>query len=203
MLLNSLSVLFDFSKWESITSAFGIIILSGFLLGLAIESWNTWSLTRIFRGKKFNHKKLSAANIKFKGSFLKGSGEKTRHHADEFFELNKLQSYNSVVEAIPNSLVGIGILGTFLGLSIGVMGLKDQSSAEAIKEGVQSLLGSMSTAFVTSVLGMFFSILMIRRLATKRHAPSRGTFATQYVTYNSSDGSYNPKSASGSTTHCA
>ena len=160
MLLNSLSVLFDFSKWESITSAFGIIILSGFLLGLAIESWNTWSLTRIFRGKKFNHKKLSAANIKFKGSFLKGSGEKTRHHADEFFELNKLQSYNSVVEAIPNSLVGIGILGTFLGLSIGVMGLKDQSSAEAIKEGVQSLLGSMSTAFVTSVLGMFFSILM-------------------------------------------
>lgn len=160
MLLNSLSVLFDFSKWESITSAFGIIIISGFALGLAIASWNTWSLMRIFRGKKFNHKKLSAANIKFKGSFLKGSGEKTRHHADEFFELNKLQSYNSVVEAIPNALVGIGILGTFLGLSIGVMGLKDQSSAEAIKEGVQSLLSSMSTAFVTSVLGMFFSILM-------------------------------------------
>ena len=160
MLLNSLATLFDFSKWESITSAFGIIIISGFVIGLAIAGWNTWSLTRIFRGKNFNHKKLSAANIKFKGSFLKGSGEKTRHHADEFFELNKLQSYNSVVEAIPNALVGIGILGTFLGLSIGVMGLKDQSSAEAIKEGVQSLLSSMSTAFVTSVLGMFFSILM-------------------------------------------
>jgi hypothetical protein len=47
-----------------------------------------------------------------------------------------------------------------VGLSIGVMGLKDQSSAEAIKTGVQELLGSMSTAFVTSVLGMATSLFL-------------------------------------------
>lgn len=160
MLLNSLATLFDTSKWGDITLYFAYAIALAFLAGLLITFYNTVSLRNIFKKRKLQHKDIVAATGKYKGSFLKDSDQKTRHHADEFYELHRLQSFSSVVEAIPNSLVGLGILGTFTGLAIGVMGLTDQSSAEAIKAGVQSLLDSMGTAFVTSVLGMASSIIL-------------------------------------------
>ena len=160
MLLNSLSVLFDYSKWSDITLYFAYLIGALLIFGFFNALFNTFTLRSIFKRGNAQHKAIVASTKKYQGSFLKGSQKKTRHHADEFYELSRLQSFSSVVEAIPNSLVGLGILGTFIGLSIGVMGLTDQSNAEAIKAGVQSLLDSMGTAFVTSVIGMASSIFL-------------------------------------------
>lgn len=160
MLSNTFWTLFNPYKWEGITQVFGIIILAIFVLGVCIYAWDYIKWKKAFAKRELGHKGLKNAAQTYRRSFIQGSDEKTRHHADEFFELKRLRSSTAVVDSLPNTLVGLGILGTFVGLSIGVMGLKDQSSAEAIKNGVQELLGSMSTAFVTSVLGMASSLLL-------------------------------------------
>ena len=57
------------------------------------------------------------------------------------------------VEAMPGILTGIGILFTFLGLTVGVAGL-DPTDADQLTFGVKKLLGGMSLAFLTSIAGI-------------------------------------------------
>ena len=57
------------------------------------------------------------------------------------------------VQAMPGMLTGIGILFTFLGLTLGVLGL-DPTDPERLTEGVRGLLGGMSLAFLTSIAGI-------------------------------------------------
>ena len=57
-------------------------------------------------------------------------------------------------------LVGLGLLGTFLGLTLGILGFKSDYS-EAIQNSIQSLLGGMGTAFMTSLIGMGCSCFYI------------------------------------------
>ncbi|MGL5013211.1 MAG: hypothetical protein ACRC6V_02825 [Bacteroidales bacterium] len=58
-----------------------------------------------------------------------------------------------------NILVGLGVFGTFLGLTIGVSGF-DTTSSNAIKDSIQGLLSGMGSAFLTSLWGMILSIVM-------------------------------------------
>jgi ABC-type transporter Mla subunit MlaD len=160
MILNSFSTLFDIGNWETVTLVFAGFIAVTLFAGLTYSVASYFKWKRIFSQTDFGNKSLAASAQKYQRSFITGSDEKTRSHADEFFELRRLQPNTAVIDSLPNISVGLGILGTFVGLSIGVMGLKDQSSAEAIKTGVQELLGSMSTAFVTSVLGMATSLFL-------------------------------------------
>lgn len=160
MLLNSFGSLFDFSSWETETTVIVIVIIGAFAYGFIESIWNYNRWKVVFRQADFKNKFLATAAEKYRRSFISGSNEKTRIHAEEIFDLKGLQTSSAVIESLPNISVGLGILGTFVGLSIGVMGLKDQSSAEAIRTGVQDLLGSMSTAFITSVFGMFSSLIL-------------------------------------------
>ncbi len=52
---------------------------------------------------------------------------------------------------------GIGILGTFLGLTVGLADI-DTSSTSTLSSSITGLLGGMSTAFVTSLIGIFCAI---------------------------------------------
>ena len=63
-----------------------------------------------------------------------------------------------MMETSSGTLVGLGLLGTFLGLTVGIINF-DSSNSENIQESIQGLLGGMGTAFSTSLLGMAFSIL--------------------------------------------
>lgn len=63
--------------------------------------------------------------------------------------------YNS---AIPGTLTGLGILGTFLGLSLG-LGSFSGNDIYTISDNVGVLLGGMKVAFHTSVYGIFFSLV--------------------------------------------
>ena len=62
---------------------------------------------------------------------------------------------------VPALLVGLGILGTFVGLVWGLLPFSsiDFQQTENIRSAIQSLLSGVSTAFVTSVWGMLFSLL--------------------------------------------
>lgn len=63
-----------------------------------------------------------------------------------------------VMQQVPGTLTGLGILGTFLGLLVGLRSLGFSSETSTI-ESIQTLLSGVRTAFYTSVAGVIFSII--------------------------------------------
>lgn len=64
--------------------------------------------------------------------------------------------------AMPNKLVGLGILGTFLGLAAGIglaSGQLVHEDVAEVKKGLAPLLDGASLAFLTSICGLLSSIL--------------------------------------------
>ena len=60
---------------------------------------------------------------------------------------------------ISGTLTGLGILGTFLGLSMGLSSFSGEN-IYTISDNVGPLLSGMKVAFHTSVYGIFFSIIL-------------------------------------------
>ena len=84
---------------------------------------------------------------------IKVDGEtKTNYPASEFFnEHNICKEFNLNLRSLDSAsgtLVGLGLLGTFLGLTLGIRGF-DSSNVENIQSSIKSLLGGMGTAFLT------------------------------------------------------
>lgn len=67
-------------------------------------------------------------------------------------------SWQGVVAQVPGSLTGLGILGTFVGL---LMGLENVSFADVrtALTSVETILAGINTAFYTSIAGVILSIL--------------------------------------------
>ncbi len=61
--------------------------------------------------------------------------------------------------AIASLLVSIGLFGTFLGIAYALFGF----DTSAIDESVPTLLSGMRLAFVTSVVGLFFAVMLRAR----------------------------------------
>ena len=61
------------------------------------------------------------------------------------------------LDSASGTLVGLGLLGTFFGLSLGIRNF-DSSDTENIQQSIQHLLDGMSTAFYTSLAGMICSL---------------------------------------------
>lgn len=89
-----------------------------------------------------------------------GRGSQTGCDLEEYINEDLLDQvgishFNS---AIAGTLTGLGILGTFLGLSIG-LGSFEGNDIFTISDNVGPLLGGMKVAFHTSVYGIFFSLV--------------------------------------------
>ena len=78
------------------------------------------------------------------------------------FKLNLLK-----LDTASSTLVGLGLLGTFLGLTLGIIGF-DSSDSSNIQQSIQNLLEGMGTAFSTSLLGMFLSLSFTAFYKAKR-----------------------------------
>lgn len=74
---------------------------------------------------------------------------------EDLLDREALSHYNS---AVSGTLTGLGILGTFLGLSMG-LGAFDGNDIFTISDNVGPLLEGMKVAFHTSVYGIFFSLV--------------------------------------------
>lgn len=95
-------------------------------------------------------------------SIPSSGGNKSNIPASEYFnEINVTKMHNlnlRMLDTAAGTLVGLGLLGTFLGLTVGVMGF-DSSNTAGIQNSIQGLLSGMGTAFSTSLLGMVLSMI--------------------------------------------
>lgn len=99
--------------------------------------------------------------ISYQSSFGFDDLNKTTEDANDYFNENSLILNNSNFRhflTLPSIFVGIGILGTFVGLVLGISSF-DLSNSTTIKDSIAVLLGGMATAFYTSIAGMFTSIV--------------------------------------------
>ncbi len=88
-----------------------------------------------------------------------------------FFELSRLNEDwgNQNLSSIGGSLMTLGILGTFVGLTTGLYGFK-MGGVDEVRTSIAGLIDGMQTSFVTSVFGIFFGIVYT---ATFRRARSQ------------------------------
>lgn len=88
---------------------------------------------------------------------------------DYIFESELLESCNyNVCTQVAGILTALGILGTFLGLVLGLRSF-DFSNADQMTSSVEALVGGLNVAFYTSIYGITLSILyniIFRRITT-------------------------------------
>lgn len=89
-------------------------------------------------------------------------GYKTNYPALYFLNAESVTKAFSInlrlQDTASGTLVGLGLLGTFLGLTVGIHGF-DSTNSENIQQSIQGLLEGMGTAFSTSLLGMLCSLI--------------------------------------------
>lgn len=80
-----------------------------------------------------------------------------------FFNENALAPWlsgNRLMVSVPSMLVAIGVLGTFIGLVVGLSGLDaNASDTETLRTGIGTLISGASVAFTTSIWGVFLSLI--------------------------------------------
>jgi len=98
----------------------------------------------------------------YQESFIEfNGGKKTDAFSYDYVNEKQLLSSNTnlrLINSIPATLVGFGILGTFVGLTYGISNFQTNSTEE-IKNSIQDLLSGMGTAFVSSIYGMLLSLV--------------------------------------------
>lgn len=123
---------------------------------------NLWGSYRD-NAKVFEEKELQTAFDQYR---LRVKGTKTKRGAasscdlEEYINEDLLDKVgmNFFNSGISGTLTGLGILGTFLGLSMG-LGAFSGDDIFTISDNVGSLLSGMKVAFHTSVYGIFFSLV--------------------------------------------
>lgn len=156
---------------EGVTAGSLVIIGSFFLYAM----WNIWVMYNTYRkvnkASKDENIRDAITTSKFSGLWEEyertlvydvGRQKKTNIPASEIFSIQKIARNSKlnlrIVDAASGTLVGLGLLGTFLGLTLGVRDF-DTANVQNIQSSIQSLLDGMSTAFLTSLLGMGLSII--------------------------------------------
>lgn len=96
------------------------------------------------------------------------SADKTRLSntldAEHFFN-NYTLAYgltsSRLLAAAPTFLTAIGVLGTFLGLTLGLKGLQiNAGDVETLKDGISVMINGAAVAFMTSIWGVTLSLLL-------------------------------------------
>ena len=97
------------------------------------------------------------------------SGEPLRNTSDpgQFLSNATLivpQIHTRFFQSVPSQLTALGILGTFVGLAAGIAlasGGLTSKDADEVTAALQRLLGGASLAFITSIFGIFWSLVFL------------------------------------------
>jgi len=73
---------------------------------------------------------------------------------------SKLSAKRQIIEMIPSAVSTLGVLGTFLGITVGLLCFNPAK----ISESIPKLLDGLKTAFFTSLAGMIGSLILSRKI---------------------------------------
>jgi len=146
-----------------LTAYWVIILIVIFIIAL------TYLLHSFFRIKKETElpnlpksKRLQKIWESYQGTFSTYDNErKTKEFSEEYFNEHNIlfASLNlRAINNVSNTLIGLGILGTFVGLTYGIADSNFETT-EGIKNSINNLLSGMGTAFVSSIWGMGLSLI--------------------------------------------
>ena len=99
-------------------------------------------------------------------------------------DILSLKSWQNVVQQIPGTLTGLGILGTFVGLIVGIQGI-GFSTVNAALLSVQTLLSGIQVAFYTSISGVILSLVfnIMYRISWNIMLRNLGLFTDEFHKY--------------------
>ena len=116
---------------------------------------------------------------------------------EDFFNRGLLDSVvkKNLCNLVAGSMTGLGILGTFIGLSMGLHEFSTGSAAE-ISDSIAPLMEGIKVAFHTSIYGMVFSLVfnLIYKLVLEKAYDSLNIFLTNYDAYVLRDSEYSNES---------
>ena len=157
--------------------------LGGIERALEVQSSSTWSV--IAQADELFHQRTMDELFREYQEKIQGQRESNQVLADIEDYINDdvlgLKSWQSVVTQIPGTLTGLGILGTFIGLIIGIQGI-GFSSVNAALSSVQTLLSGIQIAFYTSIAGVILSLIfnIIYRMTWNVMLRSLGLFISEF-----------------------
>lgn len=173
-----------------------IVVFVGFIVGLIkiVVFGVKLKRVKIVDAVK-SEKHLKSIFKKYEATIIfpdKENNMKTDEEAELYFRMDSVLSSIKVNYRLLNAgsglMVGLGLLGTFLGLTIGVMDF-DSSSTDAIQTSINGLLNGMGTAFATSLVGMacslffiFFEKICVNRLQKNINSVCEILDNTYYIT---------------------
>ncbi len=115
-----------------------------------------------------NHKRLTPIWTDFKKTLVAEKYSTT--NAAEFFNMTNLTVGMNMTfwQGYGGIFTGLGILGTFAGLTLGLYGVDMTSDIKTLKGSIAQLLSGVNTAFITSLVGigaaLFYSVAHHRLL---------------------------------------
>jgi hypothetical protein len=120
------------------------------------------------KAEALKDKRIASLWCEFDDSLVASSDHKKLFNtldADHFFNARTLASgltASRLLGALPGFMVGLGVLATFVGLTIGLSKLKLDSNAgvDQLRAGIDVMIQGAAVAFMASVWGVFFSLVL-------------------------------------------
>lgn len=93
-----------------------------------------------------------------------------RGDIEEYFNYDFMDKAfeNEFLSVIPSTMTGLGILGTFVGLAIGLNAFDISGNAEEVEAKIVPLMNGIKTAFHTSIIGLIYSLLLNKYLSKQK-----------------------------------
>ena len=148
---------------NALTAYWVILLIVIFFVAILVLIINLFKIKKSIKIDNLpNGKTLVNIWEAYQSSFSEfGEVKKTTEYSENFFnEQNILYTSLNLrlLNNVSNTLIGLGILGTFVGLTYGISDSNFETT-EAIKNSINNLLSGMGTAFVSSIWGMGLSLL--------------------------------------------
>ena len=160
--------------WINSTVAIAIALILGRSMLLAISDSQTLR-TLALKVKKSNNSKIlkqalskeqilgSAVDDYLNSLITNGSDLVTNVYSRDYLFLENIPANLGLGRLKLNStaFVSIGVLGTFIGLALGLSSLNTEVDPEVLGGQIQGLLNNVSTAFFTSIFGLIGSLVAL------------------------------------------
>lgn len=150
---------------------------------MEVQTSSTWSAILGYEGF-FGQRVLDQFFDEYRNK-VKGQQESGQVLCDIDEYINEdvlsLHSWQTLVNQVPGMLTSLGILGTFIGLLIGIRGIGFSTVNDALTS-VQTLLSGIQMAFYTSIAGVILSLIfnILYRSAWNALMRSLGLFVDSF-----------------------